>query len=247
MLSPHSHTRSGSRATPMRSSSQDQEWCEVLLDDDWTRIRFHDYGDDLRGPGPLRAPLLRAAAVPVAGRRLRAAGRGRRGGGRRPRRPDRARPRRRQRHGRRGPARARLRGDHRRRHHAGGRRGGRARPARRLRRLPRLRPARPAAAELARGALRRDDLGRGARLRRRAAGGLHGRVRASSRTAAGSPSRSRRTSSTAPTTSGFAGADRRHAAQRRDRGARRRRYQHRLDVNGDPIHYVAIAGVKRSR
>jgi predicted TPR repeat methyltransferase len=27
----------------------------------------------------------------------------------------------------------------------------------------------------------------------------------------------------------------------------RRRYEHRLDVNGDPIHYVAIAGVKRSR
>ena len=24
---------------------QDEEWCEVLLDDDWTRIRFHDYGD----------------------------------------------------------------------------------------------------------------------------------------------------------------------------------------------------------
>jgi hypothetical protein len=27
----------------------------------------------------------------------------------------------------------------------------------------------------------------------------------------------------------------------------RRRYEHRLDVNGDPIHYVAIAGVKRPR
>ena len=27
----------------------------------------------------------------------------------------------------------------------------------------------------------------------------------------------------------------------------RRRYQHRLDVAGAPIHYVAIAGVKRSR
>ena len=25
--------------------SQDEEWCEVLLDDGWTRIRFHDYGD----------------------------------------------------------------------------------------------------------------------------------------------------------------------------------------------------------
>jgi hypothetical protein len=25
--------------------SQDEEWCEVLLDDDWRRIRFHDYGD----------------------------------------------------------------------------------------------------------------------------------------------------------------------------------------------------------
>jgi len=25
--------------------SQDEEWCEVLLDDDWTRIRFHDYSD----------------------------------------------------------------------------------------------------------------------------------------------------------------------------------------------------------
>jgi Methyltransferase domain len=25
--------------------SQDQEWCEVLLDGDWQRIRFHDYGD----------------------------------------------------------------------------------------------------------------------------------------------------------------------------------------------------------
>ena len=28
---------------------------------------------------------------------------------------------------------------------------------------------------------------------------------------------------------------------------RRRRYRHRLDVTGAPIHYVAIAGVKRSR
>jgi SAM-dependent methyltransferase len=27
----------------------------------------------------------------------------------------------------------------------------------------------------------------------------------------------------------------------------RRRYQHRLDVTGEPIHYVAIAGVKRAR
>ena len=27
----------------------------------------------------------------------------------------------------------------------------------------------------------------------------------------------------------------------------RRRYRHRLDVHGDPIHYVAIAGIKRSR
>lgn len=27
----------------------------------------------------------------------------------------------------------------------------------------------------------------------------------------------------------------------------RRRYRHRLDVAGDPIHYVAIAGIKRSR
>ena len=27
----------------------------------------------------------------------------------------------------------------------------------------------------------------------------------------------------------------------------RRRYRHRLDVAGDPIHYVAIAGVKRAR
>lgn len=25
--------------------SQDQEWCEVLLDGEWTRIRFHDYGE----------------------------------------------------------------------------------------------------------------------------------------------------------------------------------------------------------
>ena len=25
--------------------TQDEEWCEVLLDGDWTRIRFHDYGD----------------------------------------------------------------------------------------------------------------------------------------------------------------------------------------------------------
>lgn len=25
--------------------SQDEEWCEVLLDDDWTRVRFHDYSD----------------------------------------------------------------------------------------------------------------------------------------------------------------------------------------------------------
>ena len=26
----------------------------------------------------------------------------------------------------------------------------------------------------------------------------------------------------------------------------RRRYQHRLDVNGDPLHYVAMAGVKNA-
>ena len=25
--------------------SQDEEWCEVLLDGEWRRIRFHDYGD----------------------------------------------------------------------------------------------------------------------------------------------------------------------------------------------------------
>ena len=27
----------------------------------------------------------------------------------------------------------------------------------------------------------------------------------------------------------------------------RRRYRHRLDIAGDPIHYVAIVGVKRAR
>ena len=48
--------------------------------------------------------------------------------------------------------------------------------------------------------------------------------------------------------SGFAGADRRDAARAARSSERgRRRYRHRLDVNGDPIHYVAIAGVKRSR
>jgi hypothetical protein len=31
--------------------SQDEEWCEVLLDDDWTRIRFHDYGEIYSVPG----------------------------------------------------------------------------------------------------------------------------------------------------------------------------------------------------
>jgi Methyltransferase domain len=31
--------------------SQDQEWCEVLLDGDWTRIRFHDYGEIYSVPG----------------------------------------------------------------------------------------------------------------------------------------------------------------------------------------------------
>jgi hypothetical protein len=30
---------------------QDQEWCEVLLDEEWTRIRFHDYGDIYSVPG----------------------------------------------------------------------------------------------------------------------------------------------------------------------------------------------------
>jgi hypothetical protein len=31
--------------------SQDEEWCEVLLDGDWTRIRFHDYGEIYSVPG----------------------------------------------------------------------------------------------------------------------------------------------------------------------------------------------------
>ena len=31
--------------------SQDQEWCEVLLDEGWTRIRFHDYGAIYSIPG----------------------------------------------------------------------------------------------------------------------------------------------------------------------------------------------------
>jgi hypothetical protein len=31
--------------------SQDQEWCEVLLDDEWTRIRFHDYAAIYSVPG----------------------------------------------------------------------------------------------------------------------------------------------------------------------------------------------------
>jgi predicted TPR repeat methyltransferase len=39
----------------------------------------------------------------------------------------------------------------------------------------------------------------------------------------------------------IAGLLRSGAIEERDR----RRYQHRLDVNGDPIHYVAIAGVRR--
>ena len=31
--------------------SQDQEWCEVLLDGEWTRVRFHDYGEIYSVPG----------------------------------------------------------------------------------------------------------------------------------------------------------------------------------------------------
>ncbi len=31
--------------------SQDQEWCEVLLDGEWTRIRFHDYAAIYSVPG----------------------------------------------------------------------------------------------------------------------------------------------------------------------------------------------------
>jgi len=31
--------------------SQDQEWCEVRLDGDWKRIRFHDYGEIYSVPG----------------------------------------------------------------------------------------------------------------------------------------------------------------------------------------------------
>jgi hypothetical protein len=31
--------------------SQDQEWCEVLLDGEWTRIRFHDYAAIYAVPG----------------------------------------------------------------------------------------------------------------------------------------------------------------------------------------------------
>ena len=61
--------------------SQDQEWCEVLLDDDWTRIRFHDYGDiyaveglyehlfyvRLRCQSPTVVATLLAEAVEAAG------------------------------------------------------------------------------------------------------------------------------------------------------------------------------------
>jgi len=49
--------------------SQDQEWCEVLLDDEWTRIRFHDYGDIYSIPaksgGKLR-PRLNTGERPIA-------------------------------------------------------------------------------------------------------------------------------------------------------------------------------------
>lgn len=31
--------------------SQDEEWCEVLIDDEWQRIRFHDYGAIYDVPG----------------------------------------------------------------------------------------------------------------------------------------------------------------------------------------------------
>ncbi len=31
--------------------SQDQEWCEVLLDGEWTRVRFHDYAEIYSVPG----------------------------------------------------------------------------------------------------------------------------------------------------------------------------------------------------
>jgi SAM-dependent methyltransferase len=31
--------------------SQDEEWCEVRLDGDWKRIRFHDYGEIYAVPG----------------------------------------------------------------------------------------------------------------------------------------------------------------------------------------------------
>jgi SAM-dependent methyltransferase len=61
--------------------SQDEEWCEVLLDGEWRRIRFHDYGDiyaveglyehlfyvRLRCQSPTVVATLLAEAVEAAG------------------------------------------------------------------------------------------------------------------------------------------------------------------------------------
>lgn len=36
---------------PKKSLSQDEEWCEVQIEGDWKRIRFHDYREVYRVPG----------------------------------------------------------------------------------------------------------------------------------------------------------------------------------------------------
>lgn len=39
------------RFPDLSALEQDQEWCEVLIDDKWTKIRFHDYAEVYKVPG----------------------------------------------------------------------------------------------------------------------------------------------------------------------------------------------------
>ena len=54
---------------------QDREWCEVVVDGEPQRIRFHDYDEIFDDPWPVRGDLPRSPEVHLAGRRRGPAGR----------------------------------------------------------------------------------------------------------------------------------------------------------------------------
>lgn len=48
---------------PSGAMDQDEEWCEVFIDDHWERIRFHDYHDIYVQPGLYEALFARNGAM----------------------------------------------------------------------------------------------------------------------------------------------------------------------------------------